>query len=274
MSKKKYCLGCGILLQNENITQEGYVTSLENDICQRCFCMKNYGEYQVVTKSNEEYIEILKTVGKTKNLVLHIVDLLNIDKDIHAIREYLPNKMILVLNKKDALPKSVKDEKIIELKLAMKNTNNIRLYKRYSVVLKHLQGFKNKDIAQMECLEKHTVGIYIKNYIDNGLKGLEMKYSPGKKRKLSKEQEVELVDIITTHTPEEVGFKNRCNWTIALVQEYIHKKFNIDMCHSAVYVAMNRLNLSYTRPTYVLAKSDKEKQEKFKQDFEVLKKIL
>ena len=28
-----------------------------------------------------------------------------------------------------------------------------------------------------------------------------MKYSPGKKRKLSKEQEVELVDIITTHTP-------------------------------------------------------------------------
>ncbi|WP_294129249.1 winged helix-turn-helix domain-containing protein [uncultured Clostridium sp.] len=61
---------------------------------------------------------------------------------------------------------------------------------------------------------------------------------------------------------------------MALVQEYILKKFNINMCHSAVYVAMNRLNLGYTRPTYVLAKSDKEKQEKFKQDFEVLKKIL
>ena len=58
------------------------------------------------------------------------------------------------------------NEKIIELKLAMKNTNNLRLYKRYSVVLKHLQGFKNKDITEMECLEKHTVGIYIKNYID------------------------------------------------------------------------------------------------------------
>ena len=114
MSKKKYCLGCGILLQNENILGEGYITNLENDICQRCFRMKNYGEYQVVTKSNEEYIEILKSVGKTKDLVLHIVDLLNIDKDIHTIREYMNNKMILVLNKKDALPKSVKDEKIIE----------------------------------------------------------------------------------------------------------------------------------------------------------------
>ncbi len=114
MGKKKYCLGCGVLLQNENITQEGYVTSLENDICQRCFRMKNYGEYQVVAKSNDEYIEILKNVGKTKDLVLHIVDILNIDRDIHAIREYLPNKMILVLNKKDALPKSIKEEKIIE----------------------------------------------------------------------------------------------------------------------------------------------------------------
>lgn len=114
MSKKKYCLGCGVLLQDENIMQEGYVTSLENDICQRCFRMKNYGEYQVVAKSNEEYIEILKSVAKTKDLVLHIVDLVNLDKDIHNICEYLPNKMILVLNKRDALPKSVKDEKIID----------------------------------------------------------------------------------------------------------------------------------------------------------------
>ena len=101
-----------------------------------------------------------------------------------------------------------------------------------------------------------------------------MKYSHGKKRKLSKEQEVKLVDIITNHTPEEVGFKNRCNWIITLVKEYIQKTFNVKMCHSAVYVAMDRLNLSYTRPTYVLAKSYKEKKEKFKQNFEVLKKIF
>lgn len=43
---------------------------------------------------------------------------------------------------------------------------------------------------------------------------------------------------------------NRCNWTIALVQEYIQNKFNANMCHSEVYVAISRLNLSYTRPTY------------------------
>lgn len=111
MNKK--CLGCGVLLQDENITLPGYTTDINNNVCQRCFRMKNYGEYQIVTKSNEEYIEILKSINETKDLVLYIVDLLNIDKDLSIIKNYIHNKMILVLNKKDVFPKSVKDDKII-----------------------------------------------------------------------------------------------------------------------------------------------------------------
>ena len=110
---KKYCRGCGVELQNENISLEGYVNDLENDICQRCFRMNNYGEYKKVTKSNEEFLEILKDIDKTNDLVLHIVDLVNLDKDLSEIRKVISNKMLLVLNKKDALPKSVKEEKII-----------------------------------------------------------------------------------------------------------------------------------------------------------------
>lgn len=37
-------------------------------------------------------------------------------------------------------------------------------------------------------------------------------------------------------------------------------------------VILHRLNLSYTRPTYVLKKADKKKQEEFINDFENLKK--
>lgn len=115
MDNIKRCLGCGVELQSENLLQEGYTTSLENDLCQRCFRMKNYGEYQVVAKSNDEYVNILKTVGETKDLVLYITDLLNIEKNMESIRSILPNnKIILVLNKKDVLPKSVKEEKLIK----------------------------------------------------------------------------------------------------------------------------------------------------------------
>lgn len=114
MNENKKCIGCGIILQDENVLLEGYTSSIENDICSRCFKMKNYGEYQIVTKSNDEYIEILKKVNETKDLVLYIIDLLNIDKDIKEIKKYINNKMILVLNKRDVLPKSINDNKIEE----------------------------------------------------------------------------------------------------------------------------------------------------------------
>jgi|GEM_PF-3657476 len=44
---------------------------------------------------------------------------------------------------------------ILELESAMRKTKNVRIYKRYSVVLKHFQGFKNKIIAEMQGLEEH-----------------------------------------------------------------------------------------------------------------------
>ena len=110
----KYCKGCGVRLQDNNILLEGYTNDLSNDLCRRCFRLKNYGVYEVVTKSNDEYLEIIKNVGKTKSLVLYVVDLLSIPEDFAHIKEYLPNnKVILVLNKKDMLPLSVTDEKIL-----------------------------------------------------------------------------------------------------------------------------------------------------------------
>lgn len=65
---------------------------------------------------------------------------------------------ILVLNKIDG-----HENDIEEIKTALKNTKDIRLYKRYSVLLKHFEGFTNRKIAEMESIDEHTVGIYIKN---------------------------------------------------------------------------------------------------------------
>jgi transposase len=63
----------------------------------------------------------------------------------------------------------------------LKNTKNVRLYKRYSVVLRYFEGFTNRKIAEMENIDKHTVGSYIKNYKANKLEGLNIGYSCGKK---------------------------------------------------------------------------------------------
>lgn len=186
--EEKRCSGCGVILQDENILQEGYTTNLENEICQRCFKMKNYGDYQVVTKSNLEYIEILKEVGKTKDLVLYVTDLLNLEEDILKIRDYIPNKMILVLNKKDILPKSVKEEKLIEyfkenhiyfeeiiVVSVEKNFNIDYLLKR----MKYFQTTKNVYVVGHTNAGKSTlINKLIKNYSNNNHQELTMSPLP------------------------------------------------------------------------------------------------
>lgn len=161
---------------------------------------------------------------------------------------------------------------VLELETAMTETKSVRMYKRYSVVLKHFQGFQNKIIAEMEGLEEHAVGNYIKKYKDSGLEGLAMKKPPGAPRKLNSEQEQKLIYVITNNTPDEVGFESIKNWTIKLICQWVMVNFSITIKHSSMAVILHRLNLSYTRPTYVLKKADKEKQETFKNDFEYLKK--
>ena len=176
MISGKKCSGCGVLLQDENVLQEGYTTSLENDICQRCFRMKNYGEYQMIAKSNEEYLSILKSVGETKDLVLYITDLLNVDKDIEEVRKLISNKMILVLNKKDALPKSVKEEKLIEyfknMNLNFEEIIVVSVNKNYNIDyllkrIKYYQTTKNVyAIGHTNAGKSSLINKLIKNYSD------------------------------------------------------------------------------------------------------------
>ena len=47
MTKK--CIGCGALLQTVNSNLEGYVPDeliSNTKVCQRCFRIKNYGDYK------------------------------------------------------------------------------------------------------------------------------------------------------------------------------------------------------------------------------------
>ncbi len=177
-NNKKYCKGCGILLQDQNLLQEGYTTSLENDYCQRCFRLKNYGDYQVVTKSNEEYLNIIKSVGETKDLVLYITDLLNLDEDITKIRNLINNKMILVLNKRDCLPESVKDEKLIKyiedmnlnfeeiIVVSVKNNLNIDYLFRK---IKYFQTSRNVYIiGHTNAGKSSLINKLIETYSENG----------------------------------------------------------------------------------------------------------
>ena len=158
------------------------------------------------------------------------------------------------------------------IKAAMKQTKDKKMYQRYRVIYLHLKGFTNRDIAKEEGFCEHTVGTYISKYNNDGLDGLNPKPSPGAPRLLTPEQEKELELIITTKTPDEVGFPNRKNWYINIVQEWVKNTWGVQYSHRGMAEVLYRMELSFTRPTYTLAKADPQKQEQFKQDFELLKK--
>lgn len=105
----KKCLGCGVVLQNDNISKEGYIDDINKDICERCFKLKYYGEYREVSFSNKEYQSILDSIPKD-SLVVYLTSLLSLNLDI--VSNF--NNVIVVLTKKDLLPKSVKDYKLID----------------------------------------------------------------------------------------------------------------------------------------------------------------
>lgn len=108
------CSGCGVELQNTDHNSLGYVSNLNNSLCERCFRIRNYNEYSVVSKSNDDYIEILKNINKTNDLVILVVDLFNINNKLDEIFKYINNDILLVLTKRDILPRSCYDEKLVE----------------------------------------------------------------------------------------------------------------------------------------------------------------
>ena len=174
--------------------------------------------------------------------------------------------MIYIFNKDDS------NVEIQAVKKAIRENKSLRMHKRYMVILHHLKGHLNTEIAEMELLCTITVGRYINNYKKYGLDGLILHHSTGAPRLLSDEQEKALVETITNNTPDEVGFIARKNWTIELIRQWVINTFSVTFSHRGMADVLYRLNLSYTRPTYVLANADPIKQEQFKEDFEVLKK--
>ena len=108
----KICLGCGSILQTENEEKEGFVLDINHDYCLRCFKMINYGESKIINKEVDR-TSLIKKINNSKNSVIYVLDILNIsDELLNPIKE-ITNKVYIVLTKKDLLPKSVKDEKLI-----------------------------------------------------------------------------------------------------------------------------------------------------------------
>jgi len=159
------------------------------------------------------------------------------------------------------------------LKALIRGCKDARMKLRYEVILLYLRGYDRKHIASIFGISYHTVRLYELAYEESGADGLVMGKSTGRTRRLSKEQETYLYNCIKDKLPKEVGFEPFVNWTAPLACGWVEKEFGIKFSERGMRNVFERLELSYTRPTYTLKKADPEKQEDFKKDFEDIKKL-
>lgn len=114
------CYGCGAILQSDDINKDGYtpqkhLETHEIVLCQRCFKLQHYN---IVTDTepviSKEFFEIINKAKKDRSLVMYVVDVFNFEASFNReINEALKGiDVILVANKVDLLPKSLKTQKI------------------------------------------------------------------------------------------------------------------------------------------------------------------
>lgn len=169
-----------------------------------------------------------------------------------------------------ALSDSIKD--YYRLLMASKTEKNVKQKNRYDAVLLYMEGYPRKQIAQILHIPHRTVNYHILNYEKGGIEALLIIKQPGAQKKLTDEQETQLLSVISTQTPEEAGVGVFANWTASLACAFVKQNFGVSFSSRGMLNLFKRLGLSYTRPTYTLDKADPQKQEEFRKTFESLKK--
>lgn len=176
----KKCMGCGAIMQSDDATKEGYIKDElygKSDLCLRCFKIKNYGEYTKVKKTNSDFLPILDTISKTGDLVVLLIDLFNIPYNINKILSHIDNPVLLVFTKRDILPLSVSDEKLINysknFNIPIIDTFVISSFKNYNfdLLMDKINEYKKTDrvyvVGYTNAGKSTMINKIIYNYFDN-----------------------------------------------------------------------------------------------------------
>ncbi|HET7628387.1 MAG TPA: ribosome biogenesis GTPase YqeH [Bacillales bacterium] len=115
---KMICLGCGAAVQSEDPNGIGFVPvsalNREAVLCKRCFRLKHYGEVAHVPLGDDDYLKIIQDIADTDALIVNIVDIFDFTGSwLPGLRRLTGgNKVLLVGNKIDLLPKSTNATKL------------------------------------------------------------------------------------------------------------------------------------------------------------------
>lgn len=116
------CIGCGATLQSESSDKAGFLPSSvlkkanedEEIYCKRCFRLRHYNEVSDVELTDDDFLNMLHEISEKDALIVNLVDIFDFNGSlITGIQRFAGNNPILMVgNKVDLLPKSLKEGKM------------------------------------------------------------------------------------------------------------------------------------------------------------------
>lgn len=116
------CIGCGATLQSESSDKAGFLPSSvlkkanedEEIYCKRCFRLRHYNEVSDVELTDDDFLNMLHEISEKDALIVNLVDIFDFNGSlITGIQRFAGNNPILMVgNKVDLLPKSLKKGKM------------------------------------------------------------------------------------------------------------------------------------------------------------------
>lgn len=143
------CVGCGIKLQEKDKNELGYTPNLNNELCERCFKLKNYN---ILTNKgiNIDNDKLINKINELNTCVLFLVDFINLDSEVIDAYKKIKSKKILIITKADIIPKNIKYQKLIQ------NIKNIYYIKEDLILTSSKTKLNIKTITKL-CLEEKNI---------------------------------------------------------------------------------------------------------------------
>lgn len=130
-----HCIGCGAQLQTIDKKMPGYTpeSALKKGLetgqlyCQRCFRLRHYNEIAPVNISDDDFRKLLSQISEADALVVYVVDMFDFNGSlIPGLHRFVgDNPVLLVGNKEDVFPKSLKRNRMKEWLKRQANANGI-----------------------------------------------------------------------------------------------------------------------------------------------------
>ena len=152
-----------------------------------------------------------------------------------------------------------------------KHTAKARLRLRLMAVRLVWEGYPAASAADILGVSARTVSTYVRAWNAGGPEALVPRHSPGQPTKIPAAIEAEILTALHS-SPAAVGYGISANWDSRVLQAVLRDRYEISMSRGGLRRWLHRHGFSWTRPTYVLAKADPDRQAAFREDVATLRK--